>query len=67
MSMKIGSVAWGWTPIPEDMPEGDSLLRIADNVKGLGFDVVDYLSDYESLDNFTQTIKLKKPAITAAK
>lgn len=50
--MKIYSVGWGWTPIPEDMPEGDSLLRIADNVKALGFDGVDYLSTPESLDEF---------------
>ena len=50
--MKIYSVAWGWTPIPEDMPEGDSLLRIADRVKALGFDGVDYLSTRESLDTF---------------
>lgn len=50
--MKVYSVGWGWTPIPEDMPEGDSLLRIADQVKALGFDGVDYLSTYESLDQF---------------
>ncbi len=50
--MKIGSVAWGWTPTPEDMPQGDSLKRIADNVKSLGFDIVDYLSAYDSLDGF---------------
>lgn len=50
--MKIGSVGWGWTPTPEDMPSGDSLERIADNVKELGFDIVDYLSDYDSLDQF---------------
>ena len=50
--MKIGSVAWGWTPTPEDMPEGDSLLRIADSVKQLGFEIIDYLSDYDSLELF---------------
>ena len=50
--MKIYSVGWGWTLIPEDMPEGDSLIKIADNVKALGFDGVDYLSTYESLDEF---------------
>lgn len=50
--MKIYSVAWGWTPTPEDMPEGDSLIRIADEVKALGFDGVDYLSTWESLDAF---------------
>ncbi|MCL1796461.1 MAG: sugar phosphate isomerase/epimerase, partial [Clostridia bacterium] len=50
--MKIGSVAWGWTATPEDMPVGDSLERIADGIKELGFEVVDYLSDYDSLDRF---------------
>lgn len=50
--MKIHSVGWGWTPIPEDMPVGDSLERIADNVKELGFDGVDYLSTFESLDSY---------------
>ncbi len=50
--MKIGSVAWGWTPTPEDMPSGDNLERIADNIKKLGFDIVDYLCDYDSLDQY---------------
>lgn len=50
--MKIGSVAWGWTPTPEDMPVGNSLERIADEVRALGFDIVDYLSTYESLDEY---------------
>lgn len=50
--MKIHSVAWGWTPTPEDMPGGDSLLHIADQVKALGFDGVDYLSTFESLDTY---------------
>lgn len=50
--MKIGSVAWGYTSIPEDMPQGDSLERIADKVKALGFDFVDYLSTEESLESF---------------
>ena len=58
--MKIGSVAWGWTPIPEDMPEGDSLLRIADNIKAIGFDIVDYLSDFDSLDKFFTDEKAKE-------
>lgn len=49
---KIYSVAWGWTPIPEDMPSGDSLLRTADSVKMLGFDGIDFLSTYESLDEY---------------
>jgi len=50
--MKIYSVAWGWTPTPEDMPEGDSLMRIADSVKALGFDGIDFLATRESLDEF---------------
>ena len=58
--MKIGSVAWGWTPTPEDMPEGDSLLRIADQIKEIGFDIVDYLSDYDSLDKFFTDEKAKE-------
>ncbi|MFV0399890.1 MAG: sugar phosphate isomerase/epimerase family protein [Oscillospiraceae bacterium] len=58
--MKIGSVAWGWTPTPEDLPVGDSLERIADNVKALGFDIVDYLSDYDSLDKFFTTETAKR-------
>jgi D-psicose/D-tagatose/L-ribulose 3-epimerase len=58
--MKIGSVAWGWTPTPEDMPEGDSLLRIADQIKEIGFDIVDYLSDFDSLDKFFTDDKAKE-------
>lgn len=55
--MKIGSVAWGWTLTPEDMPKGDSLKRIADHVKSLGFEIVDYLSAYDSLDGyFTEAV-----------
>ncbi len=50
--MKIGSVAWGWTLTPEDLPVGDSLERIADRVKALGFDIIDYLSDFDSLDTY---------------
>ena len=36
--MKLANVSWGWTPIPEDMPHGDSLIRIADQIRELGFD-----------------------------
>lgn len=50
--MKIGSVAWGYTPVPEDMPQGDSLEQIAGKVKALGFDFIDYLSTEESLSSF---------------
>lgn len=56
--MLIYSVGWGWTLTPEDMPEGDSLLRIADNVKALGFDGVDYLATRESLDEFFTSDKI---------
>ena len=58
--MKIGSVGWGWTPTPEDMPTPGSLEKIADNVKSLGFDIVDYLSDYDSLDQFFTVDTAKK-------
>jgi len=34
------------------MPAGDSLERIADDIGKLGFEVVDYLSDFNSLDRF---------------
>lgn len=50
--MKIHSVAWGWTPTPEDMPVGDSLQKIADGVAKLGFDGIDFLATRESLDEF---------------
>lgn len=50
--MKIYSVAWGWTPAPEDVPSGNSLEVIADRVKALGYDGVDYLATYEALDSF---------------
>ena len=26
--MKIANVSWGWTPIPEDTPHGDSLIKL---------------------------------------
>jgi sugar phosphate isomerase/epimerase len=58
--MKIGSVAWGWTPTPEDMPSGNSLEVIADNIKVLGFDFVDYLCTRESLDGFFVKDNCKK-------
>lgn len=50
--MKLANVSWGWTPIPEDMPEGDSLIKIADQIRGLGFEGVDYLGTPEALDEF---------------
>lgn len=48
--MKLANVSWGWTPIPEDMPHGDSLIRIADQIRELGFEGVDYLGTPEALD-----------------
>lgn len=60
--MKIGSVAWGWTPTPEDMPSGDSLLAIADDVQALGFTHIDYLSTYESLDAYFTEAECKRVA-----
>ena len=50
--MKLANVSCGWTPIPEDMPEGDSLIKIADQIRGLGFEGVDYLGTPEALDEF---------------
>ena len=38
--------------IPEDMPHGDSLIRIADQIRELGFEGVDYLGTPEALDEF---------------
>ena len=35
--MKLANVSWGWTPIPEDMPEVYSLIKIAYKIRGLGF------------------------------
>ena len=34
------------------MPTGDSLMRIADEIRALGFEGVDYLSTFESLDSY---------------
>ena len=50
--MKFANVAWGWTPIPEDTPHGDSLIQIADQIRELGFEEVDYLATQEGLDEF---------------
>ena len=50
--MKLADVAWGWTPVPEDTPRGDSLIKIADQIRELGFDEVDYLATPEGLDEF---------------
>ncbi|MDR3119856.1 MAG: sugar phosphate isomerase/epimerase [Clostridiales bacterium] len=58
--MKIADVAWGWTPIPEDTPEGDSLIRIADQIRALGFEGVDYLATPEGLDQFYNEANSKK-------
>jgi len=50
--MKFANVSWGWTPIPEDTPQGDSLIKIADQIRELGFEEVDYLATPEGLDEF---------------
>lgn len=50
--MKIANVAWGWTPIPEDIPHGDSLLRIADSIREIGFEGIDFLGTADALDQF---------------
>lgn len=50
--MKFGNAAWGWTPIPEDMPQGNSLEQIADRVRELGFEAIDYLGTPEALESY---------------
>jgi sugar phosphate isomerase/epimerase len=50
--MKFANVSWGWTPIPEDVPEGDSMIKISDQIRALGFEEVDYLATREGLDLF---------------
>ena len=50
--MKIANVSWGWTPIPEDTPHGDSLMRICDGIRAIGFEGVDFLATPEALDTF---------------
>ena len=50
--MKIANVSWGWTPIPEDIPHGDSLIRICDSIRSIGFEGVDFLATPEALDQF---------------
>ena len=50
--MKIANVAWGWTPIPEDTPKGDSLIGITDRIREIGYEAVDYLCTPEGLDEF---------------
>ena len=63
--MKFANVAWGWTPIPEDTPQGDSLIKISDQIRALGFEEVDYLATQESLDEFfdeSNSVKLGEHA-----
>lgn len=50
--MKIADAAWGWTPIPEDAPHGDSLLEISEKIRAIGFEGIDYLATDESLDSW---------------
>jgi len=50
--MKIANVSWGWTPIPEDLPKDDSLIKITDRIRSIGFEGIDYLSTEEGLDLF---------------
>lgn len=64
--MKIYSVGWGWTLTPEDMPHDDSLEVIAREAKALGFDGVDYLSTYESLDSYFDEATCRRIRSTCA-
>ncbi|MCL2059686.1 MAG: sugar phosphate isomerase/epimerase [Oscillospiraceae bacterium] len=50
--MKFANVSWGWTPIPEDVPQGDSMIKISDQIRALGYEEVDYLATREGLDEF---------------
>lgn len=50
--MKIANVAWAWTPIPEETPRGDSLILIADSIREIGFEGIDFLGTAEALDVF---------------
>ena len=63
--MKFGNAAWGWTPIPEDMPEGDSPKRIAKEIRELGFEAVDYLGTPEALDSYFSAEIAKDRGTTA--
>ena len=63
--MKIANVSWGWTPIPEDLPKDDSLIKISDRIRSIEFEGIDYLSTEEGLDLFfdeTQSRRLGKHA-----
>ncbi len=50
--MKIGTVAWNWTRDPLQMPAGDSLHRVADDVAALGLSSIDLIGDTNSLKNW---------------
>jgi len=50
--MKLADVSWGWTPIPEDLPKNDSLEKISDQIRAIGFEGIDYLSTEEGLTHF---------------
>lgn len=56
---KFAGVTWAWTPIPEDMPEGKSVEKIADSIKEAGFEAIDFLGTPEALDTyFTREVSL---------
>lgn len=50
--MKIADVSWGWTPTPEQLPEGDSLLDITRQIRQIGFEEIDYLATDEGLESW---------------
>jgi sugar phosphate isomerase/epimerase len=50
--MRLANVSWAWTPTPEDLPRGKSLLRITDQIHAIGFEGIDYLATEEGLDLF---------------
>jgi len=50
--MKLANVAWGWTKFPEEMPSGDSVFVIADEIRKIGFEGVDFVVTDDSLDGY---------------
>lgn len=47
--MRLGNVAWGWTPDPLDMPSDKVLYHIADQIDEIGFECIDLLGTPESM------------------
>ncbi len=50
--MKLANGVWCWTNIPEDMPSGDSVFRITDEIRKIGFEGIDYIATDGSLAGY---------------